>query len=220
MEVSTAVYMDYDNLFRSINESYSQFQTYVVVNKILDSINGSNSNKIQLVKAFCDFNSASHEISDLQKSLVELRHINSIGDGKSNASDIALAIDVIKSLFNTRTFEHYVIVSSDSDMLPLLLELSYQGKKITLCYLESKIKQTYLESLANKVDLLKIEDLLGIETYKPFDIEELKASGIKKFTKYLNAINDLMNDLYVEYGSQPSTVIYQKNLLSALTGQE
>ena len=38
MGKATAVYMDYDNLYRSINESYSQFKTSEVVKKILEHL--------------------------------------------------------------------------------------------------------------------------------------------------------------------------------------
>ncbi|KSU59060.1 hypothetical protein AS034_19065 [[Bacillus] enclensis] len=214
----TAVFIDYDNLYRSINESYSMFITSDVVKKLLDYLSDEQLNSVQLVKAFCDFKTSSNEISDLQENLVELRHVNSIGDGKSNASDIALAIDVTKSLSNNRKFEHYVIVSSDSDMLPLILELRYQGKEITLLYLESKIKNNYLETLEKQIKVKKIEEILGVETYKPFNIENLEFSNEEKF-KYLNCINKGMNDLYVKYGSKSQTVVYQKDLLAALNNQ-
>lgn len=215
MNVSTAIYIDYDNLFRSINESYAQFQTYQVVNHIIGKIEQKN-NDVHLVKAFCDFQTATNEIHELQQSLVELRHINSIGEGKSNASDIALAIDVMKSLYNPRIFDHYVIVSSDSDMLPLVLELSYQGKKVTIVYLESKMKMPYTKSLENRVDLMKIEDILQVETYKTLDVYQLKENNGQLIESYLNVINKEMNLLFVKYHSQPATVIYQKNILEAL----
>lgn len=215
LKESTAIYMDYDNLFRSINESYSQFQTYEVVKRIIEKMEQLN-NKVHLVKAFCDFETASNEIHELQQSLVELRHVNSIGEGKSNASDIALAIDVVKSLYNTREFDHYVIVSSDSDMLPLVLELSYHGKKVTLVYLESKIKIPYTESLKNRISLLKIEDLLQVETYQSLTLQQLNEQKEQAAQKYLNVINQEMNMLFVKYHSQPATVIYQKNILEAL----
>lgn len=215
MNASTAIYIDYDNLFRSINESYAQFQTYQVVERIIEKMEQTN-NKVHLVKAFCDFQTATNEIHELQQSLVELRHVNSIGEGKSNASDIALAIDVMKSLYNPRVFDHYVIVSSDSDMLPLVLELSYQGKKVTIVYLESKMKMPYTKSLENRVNLLKLEDLLQVETYKSLNIEQLKENNGQLIEKYMNAINREMNTLFVKYHSQPATVIYQKNILEVL----
>lgn len=218
MTKPTAVFMDYDNLYRSINESYSMFKTSEVVKKLLEYLSNVQDNSVQLVKAFCDFKTSSSEISDLQENLIELRHVNSIGDGKSNASDLALAIDVIKSLYNNRMFEHYVIVSSDSDMLPLILELRYQGKKITLLYLESKIKDNYLETLEKQINVKKIEEILGVETYKPFNIENLHFRAEEQ-QKYLNCINKEMNSLYVKYGSKPQTVIYQKNLLDALNSE-
>lgn len=218
MGKATAVYMDYDNLYRSINESYSQFKTSEVVKKILEHLALGEENSVQLIKAFCDFKTANNEISDLQENLVELRHINYIGDGKTNASDLALAIDVIKSLYNTRKFEHYVIVSSDSDMLPLILELSYQDKEITLLYLESKVKKRYVESLKTRINVKKIEDILGVETYRPFDIEDIESSDEEKL-KYLNCINKGMNRLFVKYGSKPLTVIYQKNILEFLNDE-
>lgn len=216
MTVSTAIFMDYDNLYRSINESYSQFETSEVVKKIIHKMEELGSNSVQLVKAFCDFHTATDEINELQNNLVELKHVNSVGEGKSNASDIALAIDVTKSLYENPKFEHYVIVSSDSDMLPIIMELVLQGKKTTLFYLESKIKTPYLNTVRNKIDIVKIEDVLEVETYTVFDIERLKEKGNRTFQVYLDCINHTMNELFVKYHEQPATVIYQKNIIEAL----
>jgi len=143
LEVQTAVYIDYDNLYRSMNESYSAYSGAETVKSIVKYLRTELNCDVKLVKAFCDFKNSSNEIDDLQQNLVELRHINSVGNGKGNASDIGLAIDVIKSLYNSKEFGKYVIISSDSDMLPLILELCYQGKKVDLIYLKSKINDRY-----------------------------------------------------------------------------
>lgn len=92
-----------------------------------------SQDRILTFKAFCDFEKSGRQLSELQKNLVELCHVYSSGEGEArkNASDIALAIDVVKNLFNKPDCEKYVLVSSDSDMLPLINEITYSAVKKT-----------------------------------------------------------------------------------------
>lgn len=220
-KLETAIYIDYDNLYRSIDESYSQFTGSEVVRKIISYFDNSDNfencdYKIKLIKAFCDFKNSSQEIEDLQNNLVELRHINSAGNGKSNASDIGLAIDVIKSFFNTKKFENYVIVSSDSDMLPLILELNYQGKEVNLVYLKSKISDKYINMLNQRANIktIEIENILGVEVYKPIEKSTLY-NDLGLVSKYLNLINEIINDIYAKY--KENTTIAQKVVSNELS---
>lgn len=213
-KLETAIYIDYDNLYRSIDESYSKFTGSEVVRKIISYFDNSDY-KIKLIKAFCDFKNSSQEIEDLQNNLVELRHINSAGNGKSNASDIGLAIDVIKSFFNTKKFENYVIVSSDSDMLPLILELNYQGKEVNLVYLKSKISDKYINMLNQRANIktVEIEDILDVEIYEPIKKSTLH-NDLELVSKYLNLINEIINDTYAKY--KENTTIAQKVISNEL----
>lgn len=215
--LETAIYIDYDNLYRSINESYSAFTGSETVRKIINHFDEKSEYNVKLVKAFCDFKNSYQEIEDLQNNLVELRHINSVGNGKSNASDIGLAIDVVKSLFNNKKFDNYVIVSSDSDMLPLILELNYQGKEVTLVYLESKTSDKYTGMLVQRPDIktLKIEEILGIKVHEPIREANLE-SDLILVTKYLNFINEITNDLFDKFsdGTTVSQNIIKEGLKS------
>lgn len=213
-KLETAIYIDYDNLYRSIDESYSKFTGSEVVRKIISYFDNSDY-KIKLIKAFCDFKNSSQEIEDLQDNLVELRHINSAGNGKSNASDIGLAIDVIKSFFNTKKFENYVIVSSDSDMLPLILELNYQGKEVNLVYLKSKISDKYINMLNQRANIktVEIEDILDVEIHEPIKKSTLH-NDLELVSKYLNLINEIINDTYAKY--KENTTIAQKVISNKL----
>lgn len=213
--LETAIYIDYDNLYRSMNESYSTFTGPETVKEIVKYMVEKENCNIKLVKAFCDFKNSYQEIDELQQNLVELRHINSVGNGKSNASDIGLAIDVVKSLFNSKKFDTYVIVSSDSDMLPLILELSYQGKEVILVYLESKISDKYTEVLIQKPNIktVKIEDVLGIPVHSPISKERLEADSAL-VSRYVNSTNDIMNDLFGRYGE--ATTVSQNAIKGGL----
>ena len=216
--LETAIYIDYDNLYRSINESYSSFTGPEVIQKIVESLVEKEGCNVKLVKAFCDFKNSYKEIDELQHNLVELRHINSVGNGKSNASDIGLAIDVMKSLFNSKKFDTYVIVSSDSDMLPLILELIYQGKEVILVYLESKISDKYTEILVQKQSLktLKIEDILDIQVHRSITSEQLEGNT-ELLSLFINTINSTMNGLYDKFNEK--TTVSQKVVKDGLKAQ-
>lgn len=160
------MYIDYDNLYISLENKY-KIKAIDLIKEVRKKYEDDNNN-LRLIKAFCDFSSSAKELSTLEGELIELRHINSIGNGKTNASDIGLSIDVIKSLYNNINFEKYIIISSDSDMNILIKELKFHGKDVTLVYLQASTNPEYLTVLEKwGIELIAIEDLMGLEIYNP-----------------------------------------------------
>jgi len=200
----TAIFIDYDNIFITLDKYYqkSNMPTLLAIDIIGKIKEYFSNDKILTFKAFADFEKINAILTVLQKKQVELRHVYSSSTRK-NASDIALAISLMKSLYSNERIEKYVIVSSDSDMLPLINETQYFDKEVFVMYSEFCSKDGYSEYLSE--DKYKtIEELLGITTYKPIiDDRFLDDSNITPHLQnYLNIINDEIITIFNKYAGQ------------------
>ncbi|MBY6796854.1 NYN domain-containing protein [Clostridium botulinum] len=185
-----SIYVDYDNIYIMLEKYYQEGQATNLSTDIIKKIREIyKEDKILTFKAFCDFQKATASLTELQKNQVELRHVYSSGDGdgRKNASDIALAIDVVKNLFNKNNCDKYILVSSDSDMLPLINELTYNGKEVEVIYSKYGSKDDYREYLSGwGIKSYTIEELLKIETYEKINEEKIK----EDLEQIINIINN------------------------------
>ena len=199
---NTAIYIDYDNVYIMLERYYQrQDSSSLAVDIVKEIRNLYKDDKILTFKAFCDFQKSGKQLSELQKQLVELRHVYSSGegDGRKNASDIALAIDVVKNLFNKPDCNKYVLVSSDSDMLPLINEITYNGKKVEVIYSTRGIKDGYEENIKEwGITSYTIEGLLKIEPYTEINDEEIETN----LSDILDIINEGINLEYTKYAKE------------------
>ncbi|MEG2985087.1 MAG: NYN domain-containing protein [Peptostreptococcaceae bacterium] len=198
MNNNTAIFIDYDNVYIMLEQHYPlkdlNKNAIDVVSKIKEKYR-NDKDSIRVFKCFSDFEKVRVSLTDLQKTQVELRHVYSAGSGEArkNASDIALAIDVIKSVYTRTDCDKYVLVSSDVDMLPIINELMFNGKKVDVIYSKTNIKKEYssiLNSWGAGYDT--IEDILGLELHNEITEEDIK-DNVEKFANY---INDIINTTY------------------------
>lgn len=82
-------------------------------------------------------------------------------DGK-NGSDIRLAIDAVELLY-TSSIETFVIVSGDSDFVPLVTKLHAAGKKVIGAGPQSKAAPTLIDSCDDYIDLEPEQANLSIQ---------------------------------------------------------
>lgn len=194
-----SIYVDYDNIYIMLEKYYQEGQATNLSTDIMKKIRNIYKNdKILTFKAFCDFQKAATSLTELQKSQVELRHVYSSGEGegRKNASDIALAIDVVKNIFNKNNCDKYVLVSSDSDMLPLINELTYNGKEVEIIYSKYGSKDDYRQYLSEwGIKSYSIEELLEVDTYEKISDEKIKEDLIG----IINTINDGIEYIFTRH---------------------
>lgn len=127
--------------------------------------------------------------------MVQLYHIHS----GNNTSDVQLIIDVIKSLYDPNVkIDKYIIVSSDSDMIPLINELKINGKEYEIYYFAFNTNldyQDYLQDTNSK--FTTIESILGLEVYSREN--ESKFDDTEYLKGILTFINNLINKTYTTY---------------------
>lgn len=175
-KTKTGIFIDYDNLFFTLREIYGVVPTErISKNSIVDIILGSfKDDHIVICNAYADFQvitnlaRETNTMYELQSRRVNIKHVFgslSKTDNRKNASDIELSIDIMECLFKNPEINRYVIVSADSDMIPIMNRLKYADKEIILYYLKSACSQAAtILSYADKN--VPIESLLELAQLK------------------------------------------------------
>lgn len=172
---NVGIFVDYDNVYWTLMKQYQHDPdnddvTKNIFSRLWEEYGRDN---VRCFKAFADFEAIRTQLTSLQKKRVQIRHVYSKGkddQNKKNSSDIELCLDVIESTYKDDKISCYVIVTADSDMIPVLSRLMYKGKKVELYYLSSATSSyTDITSYAHKsVDLL---NFLNVQQ-KEYEIDE------------------------------------------------
>ena len=89
----------------------------------------SDLGRIIIKRAYADWSKAGDKADQMLELGIEAKHYFRISGSGKNASDICLAIDAIELLYNSPV-DTFVIVSSDTDFLPLVSTLRSAGKTV------------------------------------------------------------------------------------------
>jgi uncharacterized protein (TIGR00288 family) len=89
----------------------------------------SDLGRIIVKRAYADWSKAASKADQMLELGIEAKHYFRISGSGKNASDICLAIDAIEMLYNSPV-DTFVIVSSDTDFLPLVSVLRAAGKTV------------------------------------------------------------------------------------------
>lgn len=172
----TGIFVDYDNVYDTIEKKYNKEGKIDVHIKFFENLweKFKNDEVIRFI-AFADFCKINHNelLTELQKRSIKLEHCYSNGakeEYRKNASDLALCISVMKSLYEMQ-IDKYVLVSSDCDTIPILTELKFKNKETIHIFSPTSSNKDIREYDKDKKwavisDLFTIEDILGVEVYK------------------------------------------------------
>ena len=89
----------------------------------------SDLGRIIIKRAYADWSKAASKSGEMLELGIEPKHYFRIPGSAKNASDICLAIDAIDLLYRT-PLDTFVIVSSDTDFVPLVSTLRAAGKTV------------------------------------------------------------------------------------------
>lgn len=209
---NTAIFVDYENVYITLKQQYTYEENakLEIISKIRDLY---QAEIIRTYRLFCDFSTINSLIGNLGLEAVELKHISSVDSANKhkNASDIAIAVDVMRTMSNDKQISRYVIASSDSDMMPIISELLANGKKVdVICFKSFSTSLDYrfrLEKLGVRV--YEIESLLGIDEFKQMTKEF--------FQSHLEYFRNQIGSIYEEYKrDNPYRIPSTKNLHQGL----
>lgn len=130
-EVQIAVLIDLENI--SLNS----------IQWLFDQI--SDFGRVILKKAYADWSLEASKRDQLLELGIEAIPLMRSTSGGKNASDIKLAIDAVDLLYNSPV-DAFVIVSSDSDFVPLVSKLRGAGKTVFGAGEEKKAPKTLVKS--------------------------------------------------------------------------
>lgn len=137
---NVAIFVDYDNVYWTLINYYNHDPDNVDPEKnlFIRLWQRYGHNNVRTFRAYADFQLVKTSLTSLQKKRIQIRHVYSNdkkGDQRKNSSDIELCIDAIETTYKDPDISCYVIVTADSDMIPLLSRLRYKGKRVELYYL-------------------------------------------------------------------------------------
>ena len=175
------VYIDHDNI---------KFSKYEM---IISSLFGSNNTTI---KIFINENELKN-IDNLTKIKYNFFLCNSPVKTK-NSADIRLVIESMKDIYSNK-YDKFVIISNDSDFIPLCKEIKSCNKKCVLCYennfnsyLNDIYDKTYDLSHLLKLENDKIQKELDIQREKDLKLKIQKEKEEKEEKeKEINRINEI-----------------------------
>lgn len=141
---NVCILIDYDNLFHTIKRyAIDVTDEQYDVCKFFNQTYGID--KIRSFRAYADFDQVDVSLRKLQEQRVQIRNVygnNREDKYRKNASDIELSIDAIEFTYRDPNIDTYVIVTSDSDMIPIMSRLKYKGKTVHLYYTSQNASQT------------------------------------------------------------------------------
>lgn len=209
---NTLILVDYDNVFVTLKNYYRDLDRpnvmYDVITEIKELYKDDN---ILSYRLFADFQKV--QISDegykiLKESHVEIEHVF---NGK-NASDVILMINCMKYMMQYPHISKIVLVSSDSDIVPIFHEVQLLNRKLEVLYFDINTGAEHKKHI-NEVGIknMALESLLKVPTYvEQVDLDSFfnyKISNKAFFTRQLEAINDIIVVEYHKYLKKDSSGI-------------
>lgn len=201
---NVAIFVDYDNVYIALNQYYRDFTRpllpYTAIQKIHEQYAKDN---IILFNMYADLQNIKISYSGfniLNDCNVSLQHIAK----GNNSSDIALLLDVMKSMQQYRFLDKVIIVSSDSDMIPICKESKLHNVELEIVHIEATTAKDYIEKLEqNSVQTVSLEKILNIPVAAPnCTVVELfgQITSDKDYLcKLLIQINEIIRDIYEKY---------------------
>ncbi len=108
--------------------------------------------RIIIKRAYADWATAGDRQNQLLEFGIEPIHLLRTSSGGKNSSDIRLAVDAV-DLLHTSTVDTFVIISSDSDFVPLVTKLRSAGKTVYGAGDKNKAPDALVKSCDRFIDL-------------------------------------------------------------------
>lgn len=159
-QAQLAVFIDFENLAlgiqpKSANGRRRKRDEKLDMHLILERL--VEKGKIVAKRAYCDWQRFPEYVVGLHELGIELIEIPDRFMTGKNSADIRLVVDALEMGFQKEHIDTYVIVSGDSDFLPLVSKLRENGKTI----IGVGLKDSTSDLLANNCDEFIYYDDLG-----------------------------------------------------------
>lgn len=201
---NTIILVDYDNVFITLENNYRDFQHKTIMYDVITKIRHKYaSDNILCFKLFADFQKII--ISDigygiLKQCNVEIEHVF----GGKNAADVTLMLTCMKMIHQYPHVEKFVLISSDSDMMPIFKEIQLADKKLDVIYSGVNASIDYISHIQNVgINNTTIESVLGLEVAEDIEtvdeLYQIKTKNKLYFQQLLQHVNDAIYLTYDKY---------------------
>jgi len=212
-----AIFWDFDNTYWTIIKHYGQQEELNPSFKLIEEINKLyEQDQMRIFRAYADFEKIRNVQSEIQKRKVTPKHVfssNAGADNRKNAGDIELSLDALETAIKSEEINHFVIITADKDMIPLIHRLSFYGKEVHLIYLEAALAEDKL-ILNFPSEHSSIEALIGLDNSK---VRELDSAGLE------NGIQDakeIIQNFYDRNAEKPHLFLGKPIFISDMTAKK
>ena len=194
--LNAAIYIDYENIFELLHQYGINPLMISFFPVVLDRLKNEYDLDIIECIAYANFEKKALQgkhLSTLHNLGVDTRH--SASQGK-NCGDLMLTVDTLTTLYKNHTIDVFIIISSDSDMIPLLRAMKRENKFTILLSTKYGFNpmvssyadcHEYIEDIFNltpdmlikKEEVERLEILINNDNLNNHDIE--KAKEVAKF---------------------------------------
>lgn len=207
MKDNTLILVDYDNVYVTLKNNYRDFRRPNIMYDVITEIRKHYSaDNVISCRLFADFQKV--EISNegyeiLKQNHVEIEHVF---NGK-NASDVILMINCMKYMMQYPHINKIVLISSDSDIVPIFHEIQLLNKKLEVLYFDINTgceHKNHIKEIG--IPSMTLESLLGLDVYPEIatldDLYVYKTKDKNYFEQLLQNINDIIVNLSSVYNKK------------------
>ena len=199
-EVTTAVFVDFENLALGVEEDKKgRFDIELVLKRLLER------GRIVFKRAYCDWTRYQNFMTEFHKQGFEMVDIPRSKISGKNSADIRMVVDAIDLCYSKSHIDTFALITGDSDFSPLVSKLKENDKRVVGC----GVRKSTSDLLANNCDeFIFYDDLIRVQKQtqqKQTQQKQTQASDEKKqeaFERLLATVASLESDYDPVWGSQ------------------
>ena len=181
--IVSALFVDFDNIFISLNQQNKHFASQFAVNPdkwlrwLEQSVPGNGRRRILVRRCYLNPQSFSEFRPFFIRSAFEVVDCPPLTTHGKTSTDIHLVMDVLDALNHPTHFREFIILSGDSDFTPLLLRLRMNNRWTTIFSGGNNISPAYkaaCDTLITEDEFVR--DGLGINFQEEEPVEQAVAN--------------------------------------------
>lgn len=180
---NVALFIDYENVYKNLLGENRNVIRDGFFEKIREWCR-QNNRRLVKIAVYCNYDNEdlheSYHQSLLQSYGVESIHTSNQG---KNFADLQITIDVLTAMHLNDNIDEFFIMSNDKDMTPLLNNIRYNKRKVSVVTVGDK----YNDAICSFSDeQIKYEDIIEVEVKQPYiDVleEKIKKNLVNSFAR-------------------------------------
>ncbi|HHY95180.1 MAG TPA: NYN domain-containing protein [Firmicutes bacterium] len=167
MAVKTLVLIDYENIHWSMKRNFKvKPESARLVDLVSGLVQERFPNAVKNLRAYADFDldELRGVQTALQRKMVDTRHVygkTGPDQVRKNASDLELMLDAYEVALTDSTYNSFVLVGGDRDLIPLVRRLKSMGKTVVVIGVKVTTSQDLIETCTEQ-NFVSLESLWGL----------------------------------------------------------